>query len=161
MYRILFDTNVLVDYYLGAKPVCDDAARIMELSADGRNALYISPTILKDAYNVISASLKRMERMEKGEVTPSAARAASEVGWACARHALDSFLMAPVSRASCLGAFTLRALHDDLEDDLVIATAREAGADFIVSSDTRLKAHAPIAVMTPADMALLLAEESS
>ena len=161
MYRILLDTNVLIDYYLGAKPICDDVTRIIDLSADGKNALYISPLILKDAYYVISASLKRMERMQKGKVSPSAAQAAAEVGWACARHALDTFLIAPDSRSSCLDAFTLRPLHNDLEDNLVVACARELGADFLVSSDAQLKAHAPIAVMAPADMALLLESEAA
>ena len=55
-----------------------------------------------------------------------------------------------------LRAMTYRDLHDDFEDDLLLAAAARVDADYVVTSDRALLRHAPVACLDPADMRALL-----
>ena len=159
MYRILLDTNVLVDYLLGRNPGCNACKRIITLSAEGQHALYAASSSLKDVYHLIEASLKRAQRTQAGGLTDAQANAAAEVAWACTRQLLDTLLVVSVGREECLQAFTLRSLHNDFEDNLVVAAARAAQANFLVTGDAKLRDHAPVGCLSPGDMATLLEAE--
>lgn len=47
-------------------------------------------------------------------------------------------------------------LHDDFEDDLVIAAAQRIDVDFVVTFDRLPIHHAPVACLEPSDMTVLL-----
>ncbi|WP_148044612.1 hypothetical protein [Eggerthella sinensis] len=47
-------------------------------------------------------------------------------------------------------------LHDDFEDDLVIAAAQRIDVDFVVTFDRLPIHHAPVACPEPSDMTVLL-----
>ena len=47
-------------------------------------------------------------------------------------------------------------IHRDFEDDLILAAMERSGADYLVTNDKRLRTHAPVAAITPADMLTLL-----
>lgn len=160
MYRILLDTNVLVDYYLGREPGCSACVSIINLAQD-THPLYATALSLKDVYYLVGATLKRAQRMAQGELTQSDARACNEIAWGCVRHAMDITLVAGTGRNECLDALVLRSLHDDFGDNLVAAAARSVQADFIVTGDERLRAHSPVAALSPQDMAALLDAEAS
>ena len=159
MYKILLDTNVLVDYYLGREPSCSACVDIMNLAHD-RHLLCVAALSLKDVYYLVGATLKRLQRAERGTLDDADAHACNEIAWSCVRHAMDATMVVNTGNKECLDAFVLRALHDDFEDNLVAASARSAGANFIVTSDERLRAQSPIAALLPQDMAKLLQEEA-
>ena len=160
MRRILLDTNVLVDYYLGRQPGCDACCRLVERVGDSL-ALYVASLSLKDCYYHITMSLKRASRADDGTLSPESAQAAAEVGWACVRQALDFVQVLPVGQEECLQALVYRPLHNDFEDDLVLAAGLLAKVDFVVTSDERLQRHAPFACLAPQDMVKFLEAESS
>ena len=159
MYKILFDTNALVDFLLGREPGCGACKRIIAMCDDGQHALYAASTSVKDAYYLVRSGLKRAERAKSGTVGEAQANAISEVAWACVQQLARTFLVVPVGRSECLNALTMKALHDDFEDDLVLAAARKADVDFLVTGDQDLMRHAPVACLEPADLATLLAAE--
>ena len=70
------------------------------------------------------------------------------------RHGLS--LIVPVGQNEALRAMTYRDLHDDFEDDLLLAAAARVDADYVVTSDRALLRHAPVACLDPADMRALL-----
>lgn len=160
MYRILLDTNVLVDYLLGREPGCSACKEIIALSGPGQHALLAASTSMKDAYYLTRSTLKRQERIESGSVSEGQAQAASEVAWACIRQLMHIVTVVPVGRGECLDAMALRVLHDDFEDNLVLAAVREVDADFLVTGDSQLVRHAPVACLAPEDMAAFLAREA-
>lgn len=160
MYKIMLDTNVLVDFLLGREPGCSACKQIIALSDPCQHALYAASTSMKDAYYLVRAGLKRQERLETGSVSEGQALAASEVAWACVKQLMHTVLVVPVGQAECLEAMTLRSIHDDFEDDLVIAAAREADVDILVTGDMQLVKHAAVACLQPTDMAALLAREA-
>lgn len=159
MYRILLDTNVLVDYYLGREPGCTACKRIIEQACD-RHPLYVTALSLKDVYYLVGSTLKRLQRRDFGMLTEAAANACNEVAWGCVRNAIDFAIVTNTGRNECLDAFVLRSVHNDFEDNLVAASARAARADFLVTGDERLLSHSPVASLLPQDMASLLEAEA-
>ena len=159
MYRILLDTNVLVDYYLGREPGCSSCKSIIDLSCD-KHLLCVAALSLKDVYYLVGATLKRLQRTESGKLAEADAKACNEIAWSCVQHAMGFALVVDTGNKECLDARVLRSLHDDFEDNLVAASARSAQADFIVTGDDRLLAHSPVAALSPQDMVSLLEAEA-
>lgn len=159
MRKIMLDTNVIVDYLMGRKPGCTDCAKLIASHKACETAVYVSTLTLKDAFYLVSMQLKRMERQASGELSEGMAHAANEVAWACVRQLIESILVVPTGRAESLQALVLRSVHEDFEDDLLVATALSANVDFLVSNDEALVKHAPIACLTSHDAIALLESE--
>ena len=159
MHRIMLDTNVLVDYYLGREPGCSACKRIIELARD-RHILYASASSLKDVYYLVGSTLKRAQRIEGGALMEDAAVACADIAWSCVRNALDVVLVANAGQTETLDAFVLRSVHNDFEDDLVLASARAIHADLFVTGDASLAAHSPVGALTPQAAAALLESEA-
>lgn len=160
MYSIIVDTNVLVDYYLGREPGSTALARMLELCL-GTHALHVSPLSLKDVYYLVGTILKRQARQDHGTLSEPNARACGDIAWSCVQHATKTFIVTSIGATECLDAFVCRSLHEDFEDDLVLAAARSIRADFLVTSDEKLIQHSPVAALTPAAMTSLLSSEQA
>ena len=160
MHKIVLDTNIIVDYLMGRDPACSECRQMLLMHAACEHAFYVTSLSLKDAYYLVSMQLKRMERQASGRLDDGMARAANEVAWACVRSLVENVLVLPVGRAESLMALTYKPLHGDFEDNLVIAAARSANADFVVTNDASLLRHAPIACLSSSDMLALLRNES-
>lgn len=160
MYKLLLDTNVLVDYYLGREPGCSACARIIEL-ANGTHAIYAAAVSLKDLYYVVGATLKRANRQENGILQQADAEACNQIAWSCVRQAMVFVVVANTGKSECLDAFVYRAVHDDFEDNLILATARSIHADFLVTGDEKLALHSPVGALSAQSMARLLAAEAA
>lgn len=159
MRKIMLDTNVVVDYLMGRKPGCDDCAQLVAMHAANEVAVYVSALTLKDAYYLVSMQLKRMERQASGALSETMAHAANEIAWACVRQLIENVLVLPTGRAESLQALVLHSVHEDFEDDLVVATALSAGIDVLASNDESLIKHAPITCLTSRDTVALLESE--
>nr|AHF23953.1 PilT protein domain-containing protein [uncultured bacterium Contig19] len=159
MYKIALDTNILVDYLMGREPTCSDCKQLLLMHASCQHAVYAASISLKDAYYLVAMQLKRMERQASGALSATMARAANEVAWACIRSLIENVLVLPVGRAESIQAFTYKPLHNDFEDNLVVAAALSANVDFLVTNDEALLRHAPIACLSSNDMLALLKEE--
>lgn len=158
MYKIVLDTNVVVDYLMGLEPACSECKQLLLMHAACQHAVYVASLSLKDAYYLVSMQLKRMERQASGCLDDGMANAANEIAWACIRSFVENVLVLPVGRAETLQAFTYKPVHGDFEDNLVVAAARSANADFVVTNDQSLLRHAPIACLSSADILAFLNE---
>jgi len=159
MRKLMLDTNVVVDYLMGREPGCSDAAKLIAMHAACEHAVCVSALSLKDAYFLVAMQLKRMERLASGSLSEEMARAANEVAWSCVRQIVDNTIVLATGRAESLQALVLRSAHGDFEDDLVVATALGNGVDLLVSNDTELVKHAPIACLTSSDAVAFLDAE--
>ena len=141
--KILVDTNIWLDYFL-ARGAHHHAVSTFIAMAYGHEdiALYVPSLSLKDlAYQL--ASLMKLDARRAGkDITPDIAAAAREVSWGCVRNVLEKALVAPIGHAEVLGAFTYKRVHDDFEDDLVLAALDAVGANFLMTHDDALRRHA-------------------
>ena len=115
MYRILLDTNILLDSVIPNRPQHDEALALLRWCNGSGDYGFAAATSFNDAYYILC-------------------RAYSE---AIAREALENLLglvaVAPVSAEEC--DRSLWSNEPDFEDGLVRACAELNGADFIITRD--------------------------
>lgn len=115
MYRILLDTNILLDSVIPNRPQHDEALALLKWCNGSGDYGFAAATSFNDAYYILC-------------------RAYDE---AIAREALENLLglvaVASVSLEEC--DRSLKSNEPDFEDGLVRACAELNGADFIITRD--------------------------
>lgn len=117
MYKLLLDTNCLLDIALEHRPGANEAARLFDLIASGRAAGIVSPTSLKDFYYVTRKDMDEQARR------------------AWLQLFIDAFAVSIVSRDQCMDA--LASGEPDFEDGIILAVAKTEQCDGIVSRDAQ------------------------
>lgn len=157
--KILVDTNIWLDYFL-ARGVHHHAVSAFIAKTYGREdiALYVPSLSLKDlAYQL--ASLMKLDARRAGkDISSDIAAATREVSWGCMRSVLEKALVAPIGHTEVLGAFTYKRIHDDFEDDLVLAALDAVDANFLMTHDDTLRRHVGDFCITAEEGLELLAE---
>lgn len=152
---LLVDTNVWLDIFLPHRPGRTDALAFLE-EAEARDASLAYPAhALLDVYQKVRVDNKRWIR-ESRELTQGDALAVKRMAWDYVALMQEVATAIPVDAHDVALACSFRDVHDDLEDDLVLAACQRAHANYLVTTDTSLATHAPIEAKTPAQMAELL-----
>lgn len=156
---MLVDTNVWLDYFLARSERHRTVNEFLARALDREDiVLYVASLSLKDLAHLLASQMKLDARRAGKAVTGDVAAAARKVAWACVRNVLERAIVVPVGHTEVLGAFTLRHLHDNLEDDLILATAESINADAVLTHDARLAQHAGAYCITAEEGLELLAE---
>lgn len=155
--RIVVDTNVWIDSYC-PEHIGSPAARHVLAAATAHGAQLFYPVhAAKDIAFVIRHEHLRAARRECGEIDEATARAIRELSWACLR-AINEIATAVGADGSDLWlADKYLRIHPDLEDNLVIAACHRIKANYLVTSNQQLIAHADVTAKTPEQMLELLA----
>ena len=140
--RMLMDTNVWLDYYL-EEGAFAEAKRLVELAEAEKIDLLYTPTTAKDLFYIIPRRL-RLRIPDRSDVPLAPA------SWACIEHMMQVATASPLSLGECEMARMLGKRMPDLEDNLIIASADTANADYVVTSDRRMIAAMPEVCITPA-----------
>ncbi len=151
--RVLFDTNVLVDYHMG-RPGAHTVCELINTLMAGEVSIFVAATSLKDLYYLLERFFKQEQRAAAGDgaaVDAKAASVARQIAWQCVDQTLEWATVANMGHAEAKVAWMLRGLHGDFEDDLILAAAENTDVDLVVTSDAALIAHATCACLTPAD----------
>lgn len=139
MYRILLDTNILLDSVIPNRPQHDEALALLKWCNGSGDYDFAAATSFNDAYYVLC-------------------RAYDE---AIAREALENLLglvaVAPVSAEEC--DRSLRSNEPDFEDGLVRACAELNGADLIVTRDKDAFAGSKVRSVTAKEFLLTVDHE--
>ena len=129
MYRLLFDTNILLDVVCANRPMQKEARRLLE-RCNGDGDMGIACVLsFKDVYYVMS---KRYDE----------ARARAAISWLT-----KLLVIGPASAEECLSALSCN--EPDFEDGLVRACAELNDVDFIITRDTKAFAGSPVRSVTP------------
>ena len=136
MKQYLLDTSVVLDLLLNRPPWAADATVIWEAHRHHQVRAWIAAFTIPTIFYIV--------RKQAG--VPPARTAV----YAC----LTTLDIVPTDPATLLAAHALAG--PDFEDDLQIASARQAGVDAIVTRDPKGFAASPIPVLTPTDLAISL-----
>lgn len=154
---LVIDTNVWLDYYLGFRAGHRNAVELLDVANALDVTLLCSVTATKDLFYLIAADFKReYRRCHDGALSPDGAAAATEVAWACLRNLEEIATAVGCDQSDVWMARAQRCLHEDYEDNLVIAAAQRSGADLLVTNDESLVRHSPVAALTCEDALLYL-----
>ncbi len=156
--KLLLDSNIWVDMFVEGRPGQRDALRLVSWAVRQEVALLYAASSIKDAYYLIGSREKQRVRAEGGEVTHAAAAAIDEYAWGCVHLMEELATVVPLDQSDIWIATKYRAIHADFEDDLVLAAAERAKADFLVTNDEALIRHAPVAALMPKDLLALVAD---
>lgn len=156
---IVVDTNVWMDYFMGSRKGNEQAVDFVEQALCLDMALVIPPHCLSTLFFILQQELKAMNRRDGKLSDENAALTARKAAWAAIDFVLELASVGPTDQMDALIASKQRALHDDLEDNLVIACAMRTNARMLVTNDEKLIKHSPVVTMNARNAAALLSLE--
>lgn len=147
---LLVDTNVWVDFILGREGA-SSVLKMLNAASEDEDPIAVTTSIMKDAFFIIGATIKRKAR-EEG-VSESAFQdvsvAAKEVAWSSLMTIQRFSIMLNQGFQEHLEAMTLRDVHNDYEDDLLLATAKSAKIDYLITNDKGLLSNKVVPALSP------------
>ena len=152
---LLIDTNVWLDYFIPSRDEDGIAARLLDEALARDTPLVFSAQAALDVYQRVRIENKRWVGAG-GAVSETWAVAIKRLAWDCVNEMRERATPIPVDSSDLYLACKFRDLHDDLEDDLVLAACERSKANYLVTSDRKLLLHAPIDARTPSQMLELL-----
>lgn len=153
MIKVIFDTNILLDYFGVCRAEKDRAAAVDLVTELAKRAtpFLVTPHTMNDFHYLLQMMLKRAIREEYGEVTEKDAVAVRTLAEAALEQILDVGTIASEDLATCEMARVLYKQHADYEDNLIAAVALRIDATCIVTRDARFASHCPVMCCTPAE----------
>ena len=146
---LMLDTNCWLDYYIPNRPRGAQTRELIRYAFVHDIKLLYPAAIAKDVYYLIDLETKRFIRSAQGKLTQNAAALASEAAWSAVNHMRENAFAASIGQADVWYAAKLRSVHEDFEDNLVLAAAERVRATYLVTSDEQLLRHATVAALTP------------
>jgi predicted nucleic acid-binding protein len=119
MYKVLLDTNILLDYLLTERPGNAAAQRIMEMTVEGQLTSYISPISLLNIFFILR---KQRTEQERKEIIESLLEILDITDLDL--NDLQSALYIPI---------------DDYEDGVQYISAVKIDVDFIITGDQQFQ----------------------
>lgn len=154
---LLLDTNIWLDLFFSERPASQEAINLCRLATERGYDLLVATESLKDFYYLAEREAKRLRSVsamqDAAGVPPSSqsASAARSIAWAMLESLLECATVVGADQSDVWIAHKHRNLHDDFEDDLIIAAAVRSGAECLISNDAALVRHAPLAALSSHD----------
>ena len=147
----LVDTNVWLDNYLGFRPNHRASCEFLDEAVERGATLCHAATTAKDVHFFTCSTLKKAAR-EKGEAVDEAfALAANRLAWANLANMNEVSTLVGLDLSDFWVASKLSAFNGDIEDNLIMACAERAKADYIVTRDKGLLRRSTVCALAPED----------
>ena len=154
------DTNVWLDNYLGFRPNHRASCEFLDEAVERGATLCHVATTAKDVHFFTCSTLKKAAR-EKGEAVDEAfALAANRLAWANLANMNEVSTLVGLDLSDFWVASKLSAFNGDIEDNLIMACAERAKADYIVTRDKGLLRRSTVCALAPEDATALLRARS-
>ena len=154
--RLLVDTNVWLDWFIPGRARSQVAEEFVIRAIRRGDTLLYPVRILGDIFYMVDRNCRHYLHEALGQVDDVAARAARTTAWSCVRNMREVATAVGADEADVWLACEYQTLHDDLEDDFVLAAAERVRADYLVTNDRALIQHSTVAALTCEDMLKVL-----
>ncbi|MBR3226608.1 MAG: type II toxin-antitoxin system VapC family toxin [Atopobiaceae bacterium] len=156
--NIVCDTNVWIDAFIPSRQHCAVARELLVCAtSQGHNLLYSGHSLV-DVFYEVNREAKQWFRCSGVEVDETRAHAARAHAWSCIEDIHEVATAIACDEPAVWYALKLRALNEDLEDNFVLAAAQRISADYLVTSDARLRHNSNVATLSPENMLTVLKE---
>ena len=152
---LLLDTNIWLEMYIPSRAQQAVCLELVNVAQQKDAALAYASHAALDVYQKVRKENKRWAR-EHGTLTESMAKAIKRLAWDCVNDMQRLAMAIPADSGDFYLACKHRDIHDDLEDDLVLAACKKAHANYLVTLDRDLLARSPVEAVTPGKMLELL-----
>ena len=130
--KVIIDTNIFIDVMLDRKPLAESSACVLKACENGAVQGFVSASCVTDIFYIIR------------KYSHSAEKAYSAIG-----NILEIAGIIPVTESEILRAY--KKHYSDFEDGLLSECAFSAGADYIVTRNTKDFSESVIPAITPED----------
>lgn len=154
--KMLVDTNVWLDNYIPDRPLAEDSRRLLTYGVQQDVAVLYPLRALNDVFWHVTRDRKRWAIKEYGKLSEAFARAINSEAWDCVKSMTETGCPVGADVSDVFVAQHLQDIHNDFEDDMVLAAAKRASVDYLVTSDRRLIQKSIVPALTPQDMLAVL-----
>lgn len=148
---LMIDTCIWVNSQLGANRGHDQARSLIVTARKQGMRLGIAPHSLATVFHTVRRTLGRIGLAEGKLPQEESAAAAKETAWGVVNNIMEYAEVVGADGSDARVAALHKGVHDDFEDDLVIAAAHRMNADLVVTDDLALVRHSPLPTMTAED----------
>ena len=152
---LVLDTNVWLEKYIPWRSRREVVLRLLSAAQSRGCAIAFPSQAALDVYQKVCRENKLWAR-KHGALTEPMAQAIKRMAWDCVNEMRELATPVPVDSTDLYLACKYRDIHDDLEDDLVLAACQRVHADYLVTLDRKLLAHSPVEAVTPEQMLELI-----
>lgn len=149
---VLLDTNVWLDRYLPSRPRYSLVKELLDLCVNEGATILYPLRALQDVFYQVTRDSKAWVRESYGALSEPYAHAINGLAWDCINSMMEAGAPVGADGSDVWIAQHLRNVHTDFEDNMVLAAAMRAKADYLVTSDQQLIQKATVAALTPQDM---------
>ena len=150
--RIILDTNVWMAFFIRDREGSATAGKLVDAALDAGYTLLYAVESIRDVFYLSNQAFKREIRAEKGILSDHDARVARAMAWGFVENMREIGTAVGSDDGDVLLATKLEKINGDFEDNLLIAAAHRANADFLVTWDRELLSQAFGATATPEAM---------
>ena len=154
---LVVDTNIWLDYYLAERQYHADAVELVNAAVELDAELLVPVSSLKDIFYLLQIELKRNIHATSGHVSKTDYVAIKTIAWSCLEHLVELATVVGADTSDVWIARKQRGVHDDFEDDLIIAAVQRSHADCLVTNDKRLLIHSPVTALNCVDACAFIA----
>jgi len=154
--KVLLDTNVMLDHFIPGRENGAASSKVMTLCCANDVSLLYPLHSLNDVFYQVALDAKRWVRESLGSLPDAYAKAANARAWDCIDIMMEIGAPVGADGSDVWLAQHLREMHPDFEDNMVLAAAERAKADYLVTSDKQLIQKATVAALIPQGMLRVL-----
>lgn len=151
--RVLLDTNVWLDSFLPERAAGSVARDLIALALRQDVQLFYPVHIVPDVFYFSFIGIKRLLQGQGPDEL--IAHAARTTAWEYVNTMREVATAVGADGSDVWIASKWESVHGDLEDNMVLAAAKRAQVDCVVTSDRQLLTHAPfagVAAVSPEDL---------
>lgn len=153
----LIDTNVWLDYFVPGRPFHKEAREFIQASFNKDITLLYAAITSKDLYYQFGILFKREIRRENdGKLSNAEANVINAMAWGIVENLKGLATAVGCDDSDVWLAQKYKSIHSDYEDNFIIAAAQRAKADYLITNDTKLLQHCPVAALTIRDALAIL-----
>lgn len=154
--RLLVDTNVWLDNFDETRGTSQLSRNFLDLACERGAELLYSVTSIKDLYYLVARRLKVEARQEHGSLSEQDARAAEAYARGCVDNVAEAATGVAADATDLWLARKYQVVHGDLEDCLIMAAAKRANADYVVTNDAKFLRQSTVPTLSPKQASALL-----
>lgn len=152
----LLDSNIWMDNYDGARPLCGDSRDLIDYCLKEDIGMLYASISIKDVYYSMKRVLRDARSAAGLPLDEAYSKSSHIAAMACIENMSDIATATPLDMSDVWLAKKLISSHPDFEDNLIMAAVERSGADYLVTNDEKLIKHSPYPAMTPKDALKML-----
>lgn len=153
---LVLDTNIWLDFYLPFRVGHEAAGKLLTFAATHDiNLLYAAHSVA-DMFYIMEAQTKRAIAALGVQPSEESSRVAKAMAYDAIKNLGEIATAVGIDQSDMWLMQKYYRIHPDIEDDLILAAATCAKADYLITNDGQLLQHAMVPALTPEDFLRLV-----